>query len=37
MSGTNQADPPYLSDIRAIATIKPEVWGILNGFYKSSR
>lgn len=25
MSGTNQADPPYLSDIRAIATIKPEV------------
>ena len=25
MSGTNQANPPYLSDIRAIATIKPEV------------
>ena len=27
ISGTNQADPPYLSDIRAIATVKPEVWG----------
>ena len=25
MSGTNQADAPYISDIRAIATIKPEV------------
>lgn len=25
LSGTNQADSPYLSDIRAIATIKPEV------------
>lgn len=25
ISGTNQADPPYLSDIRGIATIKPEV------------
>lgn len=25
MSGTNQADPPYLRDIRGIATIKPEV------------
>lgn len=24
LSGTNQADPPYLSDIRAIATVKPE-------------
>lgn len=24
MSGTNQADPPYLSDIRAIATVKPD-------------
>jgi hypothetical protein len=35
MSGTNQADAPYLSDIRAIATIKPEVWGNWNGIYKS--
>lgn len=24
ISGTNQADPPFLSDIRAIATVKPE-------------
>lgn len=25
MSGTNQADPPILNDVRAIATVKPEV------------
>jgi len=25
MSGTNQADPPHLSDIRAIANVKPNV------------
>jgi hypothetical protein len=25
ISGTNQADPPYLNDIRAIANIKPDV------------
>ena len=27
ISGTNQADVPYLNDIRAIANIKPQVWG----------
>ena len=26
ISGTNQADPPHLSDIRAIANVKPNVW-----------
>lgn len=25
LSGTNQADPPYLNDIRAIATVKPTI------------
>lgn len=35
ISGTNQADVPYLNDIRAIATIKPQPWGRINGTYKS--
>jgi hypothetical protein len=30
LSGTNQADPPVLSDIRAIATVKPNIWLLWN-------
>jgi hypothetical protein len=26
MAGTNQATPPLISQLRAIATVKPRIW-----------
>jgi hypothetical protein len=26
MAGTNQATPPLVQDLRAIATVKPRIW-----------